>query len=185
MNNHSGKGLVLGALFLLYPLVVYFGLSFLEPRWLALLLIIAAGYQFVGRRLHNTTRIPLIIAVAAATGFTLITGSQYGLLLYPVLVNGVLFIVFVASLLHPPSVIESLARLKEPDLPRAAVDYTRKVTLVWAAFFAINGTIAFATIYLARAWWVLYNGLIAYLMMGALFGGEWLVRRRILNRVHA
>ncbi|MEJ2760947.1 MAG: hypothetical protein P8126_05265, partial [Gammaproteobacteria bacterium] len=148
MNNHSGKGLVLGALFLLYPLVVYFGLSFLEPRWLALLLIIAAGYQFVGRRLHNTTRIPLIIAVAAATGFTLITGSQYGLLLYPVLVNGVLFIVFVASLLHPPSVIESLARLKEPDLPRAAVDYTRKVTLVWAAFFAINGTIAFATIYL-------------------------------------
>jgi len=30
--------------------------------------------------------------------------------------------------------------------------------------------------------WTLYNGLIAYLLMGVLFGGEWLLRRRLLLR---
>jgi uncharacterized membrane protein len=27
-------------------------------------------------------------------------------------------------------------------------------------------------------WWSLYNGLIAYLLMGLLFAGEYLIRRR-------
>ncbi|WP_223486976.1 hypothetical protein [Stenotrophomonas indicatrix] len=27
--------------------------------------------------------------------------------------------------------------------------------------------------------WMLYNGMLAYVMMGLLFGGEWLVRRRV------
>ncbi len=32
------------------------------------------------------------------------------------------------------------------------------------------------------AWWTLYTGLIAYLLMGLLFAGEWLVRQRIRSR---
>ena len=33
--------------------------------------------------------------------------------------------------------------------------------------------------------WALYNGLLAYFAMGALMGGEWLVRRRVRARVAA
>jgi uncharacterized membrane protein len=50
-------------------------------------------------------------------------------------------------------------------------------------FFVINGTIAAAlTLWAPLAWWTLYNGLIAYLLMGLLFAGEWLVRQRVRGR---
>jgi uncharacterized membrane protein len=29
--------------------------------------------------------------------------------------------------------------------------------------------------------WALYNGLLAYLLMGAMFAGEWLVRRKVMR----
>lgn len=185
MNDASPAQLAAGALFLLYPFAIYLGLGSFDPRWLALLLIAIVGLRLAASRLKPPTAIPLAIAIAAATGYTLITGSQYGLLLYPVLVNGALLLLFAASLLRPPSVIETLARLREPDLPDAALAYTRKVTLVWAVFFALNGAIALATLYLDRTWWALYNGLIAYLLMGLLFGAEWLVRRRVRSRLDA
>jgi uncharacterized membrane protein len=47
-------------------------------------------------------------------------------------------------------------------------------------FFAVNGSVALATaLWASTALWTLYNGLVAYLLMGALMGGEWLVRRRL------
>jgi uncharacterized membrane protein len=33
----------------------------------------------------------------------------------------------------------------------------------------------------ARAWFW-YNGVIAYLLIGTLFAGEWLIRRRLLEK---
>lgn len=185
MNDVSPAQLTAGALFLLYPFAIYLGLLFFDPRWLALLLIILAGLRLAASRLNPPAAIPLAVAIAAAAGVTLITGSQYGLLLYPVLVNGALLLLFAVSLLRPPAMIETLARLREPELPDAAVAYTRKVTLVWTVFFAVNGTVALATVYLDRTWWALYNGLIAYLLMGVLFGAEWLVRRRVRSRLDA
>jgi uncharacterized membrane protein len=70
--------------------------------------------------------------------------------------------------------------LSEPDLPPFAVIYTRRVTGVWCGFFVLNGSLALATaLWASNQVWALYNGLLAYVMMGALFGGEWLVRRRV------
>ena len=100
--------------------------------------------------------------------------------LYPVLVNAVLFVVFQYSLRHPPTVIERLARLQEPNLPESGVRYTRKVTIVWSVFFVVNGSIALGTaLWASDATWALYNGLIAYGLMGLLFAVEWLVRQRV------
>jgi uncharacterized membrane protein len=97
-----------------------------------------------------------------------------------VAVNLALLSSFAYSLMHPPSAIERLARLRHPDLSEQAVAYTRKVTKVWCAFFVINAGIAFIT----AAWaspetWALYNGVIAYILMGCLFGIEYLVRLRV------
>ena len=103
--------------------------------------------------------------------------------LYPVLVNAVLLIVFGLSLWRPPSVVERLARLTQPDLPPRGVAYTRQVTRVWCAFFVVNGGLAAATaLWASDAVWALYNGLLAYGLMGALFAGEWLVRQRVMKR---
>jgi len=166
---------------LAYPLLVYFGLSRFEPRWLALLL---AGMALL-RAIATREKVWLAAAggavlLAAASGL----GNQLlPLKLYPVLVSVVLFVVFFTSLFHPPSVIERLARLHEPDLPPAGVAYTRRVTEVWCAFFVCNGSIALVTaLWASSAAWALYNGLISYVLMGCLFAGEWLVRRRVKAR---
>jgi uncharacterized membrane protein len=105
--------------------------------------------------------------------------------LYPVLINIVMLCLFGYSLFSPPPIIERLARLREPDLPPHAILYTRRITQVWCGFFAINGSISFATaMWASPAIWSLYNGLIAYLLMGLLFGSEYLIRQRFKRRHH-
>ena len=73
----------------------------------------------------------------AAIGFYL--GNAGAVRYYPVLANAALFVVFGSSLKRPPTVVERIARLREPDLPPAAVAYTRRVTIVWTIFFVLNG----------------------------------------------
>ena len=175
------RNLVVGLLTLLYPMLVYLGLGRWEPRWLALLL---AGVA-IARAIATPDR---MWRVAAAGALLLAAVSVWGnhalpLKLYPVLVSGVLLAVFGASLLHPPTVIERIARLREPKLNAAGVAYTRTVTQVWCGFFALNGAISMATAMWANeSVWALYNGLIAYVLMGLLFAGEWLVRQRVKAR---
>ncbi len=63
------------------------------------------------------------------------------------------------------------------------MQYTRRVTQVWCIFFFINGAIALGTaLWASAAVWSLYNGVIAYLLMGGLLGGEYLVRLRFKQR---
>jgi uncharacterized membrane protein len=63
------------------------------------------------------------------------------------------------------------------------------VTLAWCGFFLVNGTIAAWTALAAPlAWWTLYNGLLSYLLIAALFGAEWVARgvyrRRVAGDAH-
>lgn len=173
--------IVVAILTLIYPLLVYFGLGRFEPRWLALLLVGMAVLRAIATR-------EKVWLVAAAGAVLLAAASALGnqllpLKLYPVLVSVVLLIVFFTSLLHPPSIIERLARLREPNLPPAGVAYTRRVTEVWCGFFIGNGGIALYTaLYASSATWALYNGLVSYVLMACLFAGEWLVRRRVKAR---
>jgi uncharacterized membrane protein len=81
------------------------------------------------------------------------------------------------------SVIERLARLREPDLPPAGVLYTRRVTQIWCVFFIVNGAIAlFTALHGDMQIWTLWNGLLSYFLMGTLMAGEWLIRRRIMKQ---
>ena len=104
--------------------------------------------------------------------------------LYPVLVNALLLAVFATSLWRGPPIVERLARLTEPGLPPEGVAYTRRVTEAWCVFFLLNGAAAAATAaWCATEAWALYNGFIAYVLIGAMFGGEWLLRRRFRARL--
>ncbi|MFC4160459.1 COG4648 family protein [Chitinimonas lacunae] len=175
------RAAIVTLLTLAYPLLVYLGLGRFEPRWLALLL---AGLALL-RALATRERVWLAAAAGALllAGVSALGNAALPLKLYPVLVNGVLLGVFLLSLSHPPSMIERLARLREPDLPPEAVVYTRRVTQVWCGFFVLNGSMALYTaLWASDALWALYNGLIAYGLMGVLFLGEWLVRGRVRAR---
>jgi len=175
---------VLLVLSVAYPVVVYLALGHVGPRWIALLLVGLA----LARAL--LTREPFWLVAAGLA--TLLAGAGFvgdrwaPLKLYPALVNLVLFALFASSLLRGPSVVERLARLREPALPAAAVAYTRRVTQVWCAFFVVNGALAIATaLWASDAAWALYNGAVAYALMGLLMGVEWLVRKRVRARIAA
>ena len=112
-------------------------------------------------------------------GATVWTNAILPLKLYPVVVNLGMLALFGLSLIFPPTIIERIARIREPLLSSAGVQYTKRVTQVWCAFFIVNGTIAWITVFYASdEIWSLYNGLIAYVLMGLLFGIEYLCRRR-------
>ncbi|MFC7422167.1 hypothetical protein ACFQNF_20115 [Iodobacter arcticus] len=171
------RGLLLGIITLAYPALIYFGLGHFEPKWLALLLLAIA----LTRALLTKEKIWLIAAAGAAllAGLSFTSNQLLPLKLYPVLVNAVLCAAFALTLAYPPSAIERLARLREPDLPASGVRYTRRVTQVWCGFFIFNGCAALITALWSDAAWALYNGLIAYILMGVLFLGEWIIRQRV------
>ncbi len=132
----------------------------------------------LGRRGPAPWALPLL--VAALAGASLLFGSAVPLRFYPVAVNAGLCALFGLSLVFPPSAIERLARLSEPQLSAQGVRYTRRVTWVWVAFFLANGSVALWTAgWGSDAQWALYNGAIAYCLAGALFALEYLVRCRV------
>jgi len=166
---------------LLYPFAVYFGIEHLSPRLFAVLL----GGLWLARSLLAPSRPGGRLMAAGALLFCLVLALLDDPLLlrwYPVLVNLAMLGVFGFTLIHGPPLIERLARLREPQLPPKAIRYTRRVTQVWVLFFIFNATLAtLLTLWAPLSWWTLYNGLIAYLLMGLLFAGEWLVRQRVRN----
>ena len=88
-------------------------------------------------------------------------------------VNLGLLIAFGSTLVRGPSMIEKFARMGNPKLGEHAVQYTRRVTQVWCVFFALNGAFsAYTALFWTRAAWSLYNGAIAYGLVGVLLAGE-------------
>lgn len=172
-------------LILAYPLIVFLGLRVVPVTYIGGFLILLALLRFsflpsAAKGRAVSVAIPVIVVL---TGLhALLTGSEQGLLFYPAIVNLVLLGVFGGSLLQGQSFVERLARLREPGLSPSGVIYTRKVTAAWCLFFTLNGAAALYTaLYTSREVWALYNGLLAYLLMGAMFAGEWLLRRRVLR----
>ena len=168
----------LAALTLLYPLAVYAALGRVAPHWLAAALMLLAAARAWSTRQGFWWLVAAGAAVLAMASWR--QGNAQAVKLYPVLVNGVLLAVFGWSLWRRPSVVERLARLGQAGLPEAAVRYTTRVTALWCLFFVANGAMAAYTAYFASdALWALYNGLLAYVAMGVLMAGEWLVRQRV------
>ena len=116
------------------------------------------------------------IALCAAS---YVLHAHQWVLLYPVVVNLVMLVVFGGSLWTAMPVVERLARLREPDLSPSGY-VTRAGLPGLVRLFIINGAIALFTVLHADIrLWTLWNGMIAYLLMGTLMAGEWLVRQRV------
>ncbi|HEY7317743.1 MAG TPA: hypothetical protein VIE89_09235 [Candidatus Binatia bacterium] len=170
---------------LIYPLALWLGQGQIEPRFLAGLLVVIGVI-----RLQTLKASPIGLWWIGGTLFLFIAAVWSNLLLplklYPVLVNAALLGIFLHSLIFPPSIIERFARIREPNLPAWAIGYTRRVTQVWCIFFTANGLIALITaLWTTSGTWAVYNGLIAYLAIGLLFTGEYLVRWHFKRQLNA
>jgi uncharacterized membrane protein len=182
-----GVQLLTGLLLLAWPGIIWLGLAHNSLHWLLPLMALLLFFRFRQTR-RQAGPLRIVTQVVAVAGIILCAASyllktHQLLLFYPVVVNSVMLAVFGGSLWSSMPIVERLARLREPDLPEPAVRYTRRVTQIWCLFFVANGSIAlFTALYGDITLWTAWNGMIAYLLMGTLMAGEWLVRRRVIKR---
>lgn len=171
-----------------YPLLVYVGVSRWSPRVLGLVLLAALLPGLVSKlrtadraHLWPVLRVPLSIFALVGLGAALDEPRFFYAL--PVLVNLMLLANFAATLRGPVSMIERFARMQEPELPPGGEAYCRKVTIVWCWFFVANAAMSAAlALWAPVAWWSLYVGGIAYLLIGLMFTVEYIVRKATFRR---
>lgn len=101
---------------------------------------------------------------------------------YPPICNFFIFCVFFFSLFAKETIIQKIARACGDKLEKPAFDYTRKITYVWCVFTFINLLISIWTIFLSDKVWIIYNGFVSYLLVGLLFGVEYIVRITLRRR---
>jgi uncharacterized membrane protein len=170
-------------LVLVYPFIVLFGLRIMPLQYLGLFFVALAGLRLLLLRSQakkNILPVLLSLVLLLVAVHALLSNDPRTLRFYPVAINAVLLFVFATSLHSGPSFIERLARISEPDLHPEAIEYTRKVTVVWCLFFVVNGFLALYTaLFSSFDIWALYNGAIAYGLIGILFGVELIIRRNV------
>ncbi|MCR4578929.1 MAG: AMP-binding protein [Treponema sp.] len=139
---------------------------------------------------------PLVSSVLflAAGLFCFITGKEFFLKIYSVVINITLLFVFGSTLFMPPNIIFRFATLADKSIKGSSYEqqvykYCRNVTIVWCSFFILNGAAAFCTTFSAsifgldeeqaRTVWAIYNGGISYVLMGTLFVVEFIIRKLV------
>ena len=174
---------------LAYPLLVYLLLDRVSPALMAVGLgILAAARIAAGSSIHRKHRALLLILLGLFCTVAFLDSRREWVKLYPVLINGAGAGWFGWTLVHPPSAAERLARVANPeeqfDLRKSV--YTKRVTQIWVAFFLFSGGAATYTALAASTGaWAIYNGLISYLLIGLLLGGEYLFRILYRRRHYA
>ncbi|WP_321814952.1 MULTISPECIES: hypothetical protein [unclassified Paraburkholderia] len=166
---------------LAYPVVILCAWRWDSPRLVGVMLLVllwlqrVAGTGAIAAQLRKLTPVDWGVAITLnlASVAIVFTNSELIMRLYPAFVNLGLLVAFGATLVKGPSMIEKFAQRNFPEPPAHIVRYTRRVTQVWCAFFAVNGVFSAWT---ALDWpvrlWSLYNGAIAYGLIGVLIVGE-------------
>ena len=161
---------------ILYPFVVFVALKkSTDLHFWALLLFVAACVSLV--RNKNIWMFLCILLF----GFGLaIYNNDIFLKLYPVLMNLGMFFVFALSLRGTP-LIEQFAKKMGYNLDAKQKEYSRRVTRAWAIFMFGLAVISLVTVFLSNEVWVMFNGLISYVLIAIMMGAEFIVRKRVIN----
>jgi uncharacterized membrane protein len=167
---------------LLYPVLVYFGLSRVSSQPIVAIAVglIVLRVTLVSGDTDRTLEKHWLLASAVILAGLLVVEPTLAAKAYPVVISLTLAVAFAWSLRHPPTLVERMARLTDPELPARAIPYTRAVTWLWTIFLMINTLLATAlAIWGSLEAWVLWTGLLSYVAIGLLFGIEWLVRQHV------
>jgi len=122
-------------------------------------------------------------AVAVLLASATISNHHGFVLAVPVAINLILLWGFAGSLRSEVSLVERFALMFHPDLSAQEQRYCRRLTIIWSVFFIINGSIALVlSLWGTFFAWTLYNGFIAYLLVGALASGEYVYRKYRFRR---
>jgi uncharacterized membrane protein len=167
-----------------YPFLISVGVALGRPRQVVVIvgvvLLISGALAwrsgFWGDavwRLAEVVLMTVFLLVAA------IVNEAHVFRLGPALANVAMLLSFGRTLWGGPSMVESIARVHRRELPRGAVVYCWRLTLLWCIFFGLNASfIAWLAFYASLASWTLYTGFLGYLLAGGLFMAEVVYRQR-------
>jgi uncharacterized membrane protein len=183
--NHAWRAIgrvFFAVLLAVYPVVIYFGLRVVPAGFfgllLALLLLVRFGLLRFGERATVTPLIILLLYALLAIVF-----GQRMLLLYPVVANFTMALVFALSLWRGRPLLLRFAEARGMTMSAYSESYLYKLTAVWAVFLAANAGVALWTTTRSFEVWALYNGLLSYLLIACLLGGEVLFRGAYKRRM--
>ena len=177
--------LLLGLVVLTYPFLVYFGLLHFD-LFLVALAVMAIGLvrflvftQVKGKILNMGLLGSSLLLIFA--GLALFLEQSVWLKVYPVAFSLMLLYVFGISLWTDKSMIQRFAELREKDITPHKQHYMRQLTVVWCGFFIFNALVStYTLLWTSDKVWMLYNGLISYLLLGALVVTELLFRYTVV-----
>jgi uncharacterized membrane protein len=174
-------------LLLIFPFIIYLALQYgsLDQVSLALVSIYTIRL-FIRKKDHmgkkSIRQVPLLIFMLLAL-LSLLTKEVKYILLQPFFLSIILYCILFLSLIYPPTVIERIYMSRKKKLSKSLKAYCRTMNKVWCLFLCINAAGAFYTaFYCSISIWALFNGLITYLLAGALLSIEYLVYRVRINK---
>lgn len=168
-----------------YPLLVYFGLNYVSPAIFGLCFLTVAVLRFFLAPEKREPATVAILTVVACYSLTLaLAGSQWMLLLYPVVVSWGVAAVFGLSLTKEVTLIESFAVAAGKTITADAKRYTRKLTLVWTCLLIANGLLSlYLAVFASLQAWALYCGLLSYACIAMFCLLEYLYRQHYIRKM--
>jgi uncharacterized membrane protein/acyl-CoA synthetase (AMP-forming)/AMP-acid ligase II len=134
-------------------------------------------------------RFALNILVVPLIAFIIFFTKEFLFLrFYPVFINTLMLCTFGITFIIPPVMIFRFALLQDKTLNTSpqkdrVYRYCVTVTLIWCLFFAANGAFALFTVLSENnKLWLIYNGFISYILLGILFFGEMIVRKKVIQK---
>jgi uncharacterized membrane protein len=120
-------------------------------------------------------RLPLVALVSAAVG--VFTGEARALLLLPSLSQAAFAGVFLSSLRGMP-LVEHFARMQKAHLAPEEIRYCRTVTIVWGVILSTAALVGLGlAAWGAIAVWTAFTAVGSYVLVGVVFGVEYVVRK--------
>lgn len=171
-------GLVIGAVTVVYPFFVYYGLNEYGPSVFAIILfglmvirvIIKGSYQEPSQWLQ-------LVVIGAFCCMVIFQNSDTLLRFYPVVMSLGFSLLFAVSLASKTTLVERFAKMAGQDYPQQALSYMRGLTKVWAVLLFVNAIIsAYTALYSSLKVWTLYNGFLAYFLLGGFVLFEYIFR---------
>ncbi len=164
-----------------YPVLVHLAVIWPRPwlEWLALVALSALPLYPSLRVGRSWAWLVLGGCLVASALIVRWQGTHWVLLLPPIAIPVSLLIVFGASLRPGQQpMVTRFALLTRGSLPPELITYTRAVTILWVVVFAALTLSAILLSLLAsKELWSLATNFLHYLLIGAVFAGEYAWRR--------
>ncbi len=168
-------------IFVLYPLLVLVGMTYLGIRLTAVILLLFVGRRIIALLLANKAETRVVLYQAAAMGVIMgaaaLSESPIALRAAPFFISLTFIFTFAISLRTTP-LIERFARMTDPELSEEEVQYCRNLTKVWVAVLSCNSMLVFGAAFVEdHVLWSILVGPVSYSVLGSVFVFEYPYRK--------